>query len=168
MKVTLKIQGTLLDAMRADLERHHEFAYERVGFMLAAATQTASGLMLMVQDYHPVSDDDYEQSHTVGAQIGSDAMRKAIQAAYRPSRALLHVHTHHGRGTPHFSGVDLRSAEKFVPGFFNPIPKMPHGLIVLSDDSAAGKLWLGANGEQTAISKFIRVGAPYRRAWASR
>ena len=70
MKVTLKIQGTLLDEMRADLERRHKFAYERVGFMLAAATRTASGLMLMVQDYHPVADDDYEQSQTVGAQIG--------------------------------------------------------------------------------------------------
>ena len=166
MKVTLKIQAKLLDEMRVDLERHHEFAYERVGFLLAAATKTASGIVLVVQDYHSVADDDYERSQSVGAQIGSDAMRKAIQAAYRPSRSLLHVHTHHGRGTPCFSGVDLRSAEEFVPGFFNPIPKMPHGLVVLSDDSATGKVWLGPDGRQTSISKFIRVGAPYRRFWA--
>ena len=167
MKVTLKITSSLLDSMRADLDRHHEFAYERVGFMLAAATQTDSGLLLMVQDYRPVADEDYERSAKVGAQIGSNAMRKAIQAAYRPNRSLLHVHTHHGRGTPHFSSVDLTSAEKFVPSFFNPIPKMPHGLIVLSDDSAAGRLWIGDDRTPTAISQFIRVGAPYRRDWRS-
>jgi hypothetical protein len=168
MTIILKIPGDLLDTMRVDLDRQHDFAFERVGFMLAAATQTTSGLMLIVQDYLPVSDADYERSLSVGAQIGSDAMRKAIQAAYRPSRSLLHVHTHHGSGTPSFSGVDLRSAERFVPGFFNPIPKMPHGLVVLSDDSAAGKVWLGDDGRQISISQFIRVGAPYWRAWSSR
>ena len=120
MKVALKITGSLLDQVRRDLARPHFFAHERVGFLTAGATaMPGGGLMLLVREYMPVADEDYEVDPKVGARIGSNAMRKAAQAAYRPAAALLHVHTHGGRGLPGFSGVDLESGNKFVPGFFS-------------------------------------------------
>jgi hypothetical protein len=165
MKATVKITGAMLDSVRADLSRRHAFAWERVGFLTAAATATPDGLLLTVRDYLPVADGDYERDPRVGAKIGSAAMRKAIQAAYRPQLALLHIHTHGGYGTPGFSRTDLESAHEFVPGFFGPIPKMPHGLIVLSNNAASGLLWLRSDRDAVKISEFIRVGAPYQRVW---
>jgi hypothetical protein len=86
-----------------------------------------------VRDYTPVADEDYEINDKVGAKIGSAAMRKAVQSAYRPAAAPIHIHTHGGHGKPGFSGVDLNSAKDFVPGFFETTPRMPHGgLLVLA------------------------------------
>lgn len=165
---TVKIAGTLLDHVRRDLERPHAFAHERVGFLTAGVAAAPYGLLLAVRDYLPVADDDYERGSRVGARIGSAAMRKATQAAYRPALSLLHIHTHGGFGEPQFSHVDRASADEFVPGFFSPVPRMPHGLIVLSDDSASGMLWYRPDRKPVHISHFIRVGAPYKRWWGTR
>ena len=138
MKATLKIRGPLLDEIRRDLARPHAFAHERVGFLTAGAAATPDGILMLVRGYRPVEDDDYEEDARVGAKIGSNAMRKAAQSAYRPAAVLLHIHTHGGHGRPQFSGVDLRSADEFVPGFFETAPRMPHGLLVLSHELGPG------------------------------
>lgn len=165
MKVTIKIMRSLLENVRLDLVRPHSFAHERVGFLIAAGGDTPAGIVLTICDYQPVADEDYEYNDSVGAQIGSEAMRKAVQAAYRPQRSLLHVHTHGGYGCPGFSHVDRRSAKEFVPGFLHPVPKMPHGLLVLSNDSAAGLFWKKFDEQPEPITDFIIVGAPYARNW---
>lgn len=167
MMASVKITGAMLDAVRGDLGRRHAFAYERVGFLTAATAVTPVGLVLTVRDYLPVADGDYECDPVVGAKIGSAAMRKALQAAYRPPLALLHIHTHGGCGVPRFSRTDLDSAHEFIPGFFGPVPKMPHGLIVLSNNAATGFLWLKPDQPPIPISAFIRVGAPYQRVWGA-
>lgn len=166
MKATAKMGGAMLDAIRQDLERHHAFAWERVGFVTAACAATRDGILLLARSYQPVADDDYEHAHDVGAQIGSDAIRKALQSAYRPQHALLHVHSHGGAGVPSFSDTDSRSAAEFVPSFFNTSPRMPHGIIVLSDDDAAGLLWLAPERPPIDVTRFVRVGAPYRQSWS--
>ncbi len=166
MKIKLKIAGHILDWVRNDLRRRHPFAHERVGFLKAGAADAAGDLLLTVLSYMPIADDDYENGHGVGAQIGSNAMRKAVQAAYRPPSALLHIHTHGGRGVPGFSPVDLDSAREFVPGFFQSCPRMPHGLIVLSNNAATGLLWLSPNRPPEPIAQFIRVDRPIVNQWS--
>jgi hypothetical protein len=159
MKVFVKITGSLLEVVKTDLERSHQFAFERVGFLTAGAAQVPDGIMLLCRSYHPVADEDYERSSSVGAQIGSDAMRKGIEAAYKNKSSLIHIHTHGGQGQPEFSPTDLRSAAQFVPGFFNALPHMPHGLVVLSNDGARGLLWVDRNKRPQNINGFIQVGA---------
>lgn len=168
MNVTLKIAGSLLDLVRRDLARPHFFAHERVGFLTAGAAAAPGGLLLLVRGYMPVADEDYEVDPKVGARIGSNAMRKAAQSAYRPASALLHVHTHGGRGLPGFSGVDLKSGKEFVPGFFHSCPKMPHGLLVLSDNGATGLLWLEPGKPSVSIDRFIRVDRPIVEQWGAK
>jgi hypothetical protein len=167
MTVHLKIDGRLLDDVRKDLHRPHPFAHERVGFFTAGAADLGDRLLLTIRDYMPVADEDYEVDRKVGAKIGSAAMRKAVQSAYRPAAALLHVHTHGGRGKPGFSRVDLNSADDFVPGFFETTPRMPHGLLVLSNDAAHGLLWLANDRAPVAIDQFHRIDAPLLREWGS-
>lgn len=72
----------------------------------------------------------------------------------------MHIHAHGGSGIPGFSGIDLRSGGDFVPGFFEAIPSMPHGMIVLSDDRANGLFWLSKRAMPVSVASFDFVGAP--------
>ena len=97
MNARIKILASTLAAIRADLGRPHAFAHEHVGFLNAGVTAAFDGrLMLLGREYRPVDDEDYAPDPTVGVKIGADAMRKALQFAYRPPSAVLHIHTHGG------------------------------------------------------------------------
>lgn len=163
MRATVKITTKLLAEVRADLARPHPFAHERVGFLRTAAAWAPEGLMILCRDYLPVEDGDYERTTRYGAQIGSEAMRKAAQAAYVDKTGLLHIHTHGGVGRPEFSRPDMGSAPKFVPGFFNSVARLPHGIVVLSDDSARGLIWIGKKDSPFYVDGFVEVGPSLRK-----
>jgi hypothetical protein len=67
---------------------------------------------------------------------------------------------HEHSGMPGFSRVDLTEYMKFVPDFFNAVPAMPHGAIVLSHDRAIGLCWRTQGAQPVQISQFTGVGAP--------
>lgn len=163
MSIEIKATGRMLAEIHADLARPHPFAHERVGFLTCGIVDDRGSLLLLARDYRPVEDDDYLRDPNVGAMIGPNAMRKALQFAYAARSALIHVHSHGGHGVPGFSSVDLRENQKFIPSFFNLLPQMPHGAVVLSGDSACGQLWLNANRAPIPISKFRSLGAPMRK-----
>jgi hypothetical protein len=160
MKIHIKITNELLASVRTDLRRPHTFAHERVGFLKAGASMAGETLLLFAIAYQAVADEDYERDPRVGAKIGGNAMRKGLQFAYKSRSTLIHVHTHGGRGRPEFSGVDLKSGAEFVPGFFHAIPRMPHGMLVLSNDSATAKIWLDEADHGAYASGFTAIGAP--------
>ncbi|MFA6116265.1 MAG: hypothetical protein WC729_19870 [Sphingomonas sp.] len=161
MKAQMKIPRKLLAGIRQDLRRPHSFAYERIGFLTAGAVRMDNGdVVLLAREYQPVADEDYVPNPRVGAMIGPDAMRKGLQLAYKSRSALVHLHTHGGTGRPEFSGVDLDDGKKFVPSFFNVVSHMPHALLVLSDDSARGLLWMGKTQPPVYFEGFTQIGAP--------
>ncbi len=165
MIAAIRVRSERLRDIRADLARPHPHAWERVGFIAAGATTSCGGLLLLARGYMPVADVDYLQDSGVGASIGSDAFRKALQWAYREKSTLLHIHSHHGFGRPGFSSVDLASGSTFAPSFFITVPRMPHGMIVLSDDDAYGLLWLAEERSPVPINDFSQTGTHYRRDW---
>jgi hypothetical protein len=128
--------------VRADLERHHAFAAERVGWLSVGAAKAGRNLVLLPKAYHRVEDEDYVDDPSVGAMMGQEAIRKALEIALLQPVGIFHVHMHGHRGKPSFSPVDLREQLRFVPDFFSVCPKMPHGAIVLSYDRAYGRVWL--------------------------
>lgn len=163
MKISVKLTRNMLDGIRQDLERPHPFAFERVGFITTGATYLPGGnVLLLGRQYQPVADDDYVRSDEVGAMIGPQAMRRAMEWAYKHRSGLLHVHTHGGTGRPMFSVTDRRSAFEFVTGFFNALPRIPQGILVLSNDSAAGLIWTGKNAQPVNVHQFTQVGVPLR------
>ncbi len=91
------------------------------------------------------------------------------QLVFQLSRfAYAHWKGLHGEfehGCPRFSGVDLESGKTFVPGFFQSCPKMPHGLLVLSNDSATGMLF---GKRSVPIDRFIRVNQPVVDQWSAK
>jgi hypothetical protein len=159
----IKIIAPLLEEIHADLSRPHTFAAERVGFLTCGVAHTADDtLVLLGSRWHPIDDVDYIRDASVGAAIGPAAFRMILKFAYHHPVSVFHVHRHDHRGLPEFSSTDTRSAQKYVPGFFNVQRSLPHGAIVLSIDQAAGNVWLPGRTASARIDRFKIVGAPLR------
>lgn len=160
MTVTFKITRQLLQEIRRDLARPHPFAHERVGFISASLSAAEDHLLVLARAYRAVADEEYLRDPSVGAMMGPEAIRKAMQWALVEGIAIFHVHTHGGRGRPGFSGIDIREQAKFVPTFFQTARKCPHGALVLSDNSASGNIWLAPDKPGEPITGFVEVGSP--------
>jgi hypothetical protein len=59
MKATLRIPRRLLVEMEHDLDRPHEFARERLGFVLARWAQAAGELVVIPFEYISIADENY-------------------------------------------------------------------------------------------------------------
>ena len=118
------------------------------------------------REYRPVADEEYLDDPRVGAMMGPDAIRNALQWALRDGVALFHVHSHGGQGIPGFSQIDLRENARFVPDFFKVAPQCAHGAIVLSDNAAHGLIWFGLSRPRDVIYSFVQVGVPLRK-WSA-
>src|SRR5437879_13777537 len=89
MRFRFKITTGLLASIRADLGRPHAFAYERVGFILAAVAQSAWGVLVLAQEHHPVTDEDYLPDPSAGAMMGPEPIRKAMEWAFMKTVSIL-------------------------------------------------------------------------------
>lgn len=158
-----KITSVLLASIRRDLERPHPFAYERVGFLSAGLGAAGNNLLILAREYRPLTDSEYLQDSSVGAMMGPEAIRKALQWAMQSGEAMFHVHTHGGYGLPSFSAIDSRENAKFVPDFFKVAPQSVHGAIVFSRNAAKGQLWFDSNDTYEFIQEFYEVGIPIRK-----
>jgi hypothetical protein len=163
MRIVFKLTRRLLEKVHARLEQSHPLAFERVGFLLCRSGLLDGGVVVLAHDLHEVADEDYLDDPAVGAMMGPNAIRKALQAAYNCQASMFHVHLHLHRGKPHFSGVDETETAKFVPDFWNVQPSLPHGAIVFSEDSACGRCWVPALQAPVEISEFTLVGVPMRK-----
>ena len=159
----MRLARDLLERIHADLSRPHRYAGERVAFLTCRpAPLRAGALTLLGLNLHSVADDDYERDDTVGAMLGAGAFRGILQVAYTASVSVLHVHRHEHRGRPWFSDLDLSEARKFVPDFSKVRAGSPHGIVVLSQDSAAGLIWMPLTRNQTRLSRISVIGIPIR------
>lgn len=160
MTIHLKMTRRLRDIALRDLARPHPFAAERVGFVSCKTATSPGGLIILAAEYHPVADEDYLPDQWVGAMMGPDAIRKALQFAYNHPASMFHVHVHNHKSTPAFSTTDLRESVKFVPDFFNVQPNFPHGAVILSKDSGVARCWYSSAEPPTWVSRITFVGSP--------
>lgn len=164
MRTIFKITHGELEAIRTDLQRPHDFAFERVGFIGCRFGRLQPvGRAILAAEYLPVADEDYVNAPGYGALIGADAFRKVLQHVYHNDVGLFHVHAHSGRGRPRFSSTDEREMPTFVPDFFHARGNVPHGALVVSDDSMFGYYWLPGRRVHGVIDEFRVVGSPMRR-----
>jgi hypothetical protein len=161
MRVVFKVVDRLLERVRHDIARPHEFAAERVGFFVCrAASLSPQGVVILAHDYMPVEDEDYVDDSTVGAMMGASAIRKALELALSMKAGMFHAHLHEHAGRPRFSRTDARESAKFVPDFWNVRPEMPHGALVASKDSFYGMCWYPGMSTPIEIGEFVVVGSP--------
>lgn len=157
MKFLFRATTDFMRMVRNDLSRTHAFADERVGFIAVRATVGADHLVLLADSYYPVADHEYLRDPTVGALINQEALRKALEIALLQPVGMFHVHQHLFPGRLWFSPLDLREQLRFVPDFFKVRNNMPHGALVLSDATAAGRIWVSPT-EIHVINEFDTVG----------
>lgn len=163
MNVRFRIAQELYVSMQKDLSRPHKIAYERVGFIrCAAGIGEGNELILLAESYEPVADEHYEKNKEVGAMIGSGAFRRELQHAYKSPCSIFHIHRHEHYGVPKLSETDITESYRFVPDFFKVQPNRPHGVIVLSHDSAYGLCWLPNERSPVPIREFGLIGRPIR------
>ena len=117
MRWTFRIERKLLEGIRRDLERRHAFAAERVGFLFTRLGNKKSSheTLVLAESYWPVPDELYIDDPTVGARYEAAVHRQLYERALQDGVGVFHVHVHEHRGTPGFSGVDVRCLEKLVP-----------------------------------------------------
>jgi hypothetical protein len=166
-RTVFRATSLFMSDVRKDLMRPHAFAHERVGFITVRAATGAESLVILAENYYPVADEDYLRDSTVGAMIGQEALRKALEIALLQRAGVFHVHMHGLSQRLWFSGTDLREQVKFVPDFFNVCSNMPHGAIVLNSKTAAGRVWRAA-GNVSNIDEFDVTGAHTTIARANR
>jgi len=148
MRAVFRCSNAFLESVEQDLSRPHAHAAERIGFIAVRAAALSNGLLLLAQDYYPVEDSDYVRDESVGALIGHEGLRKALEIALLNPVGIFHVHAHeYAFGGRHwFSPTDLDEQDNFVPDFFKVNRKMPHGAIALGPRrSAVGRVWLAPN-----------------------
>lgn len=158
MNIVFRVSETLLADVRADLVRPHPFAHERVGFIAARAAAGHEKLVIIATEYFPVPDHEYVHDQTMGAVLGQEALRKALEVALLKPVGMFHVHMHTLPSRLWFSTIDLREQQRFVPDFFKVQSKLPHGAIVLSPTAIAGRAWL-ARDTAWPITEFNIVGS---------
>jgi hypothetical protein len=165
MSTIFKIPQGLLNSIHVDLSRPHQFAHERVGFIACRNAITTNRVILLADSYQPIEDEDYLYAPNVGAMMGPNAIRKALQFAYKESVSMFHVHRHEHKGLPRFSPLDLRENAKFVPDFWKVRPRLNHGAILLSQDSIFGLAWDPIDKRSKAITEIAVIGRPLFKFW---
>ena len=141
--VRLRIPGPLLERMRADLERPHPFAEERIGFLSVATGRGHDGeWILLASGYDAVPDGQYVDDPRAGARISGQAIRAALQRVLDTGRGVLHVHLHAHEGMPRFSWMDRQEQPRLVQSLRVVGGRVPHGMLVLSNDRANAWIWL--------------------------
>lgn len=162
MSLTLRIPEPLFQSIHEDLNRAHDHAAERVGFLLCGTAKTLHGDQILAGHYHPVADHHYLKNQWVGASIGPDAFREVMQLALANRATILHVHRHEHYGPPAFSRVDLEALPGFIPGFRNVCPSVLHGAVVFSRDAATGMAWRPGEVHPTPLAVIQVIGRPCR------
>lgn len=157
MSIELRIARLVWTEMHRDLSQPHPFAFERVGFLMAAqiSTPTTAAIRLDVTSWERVEDADYLRDDRVGASIGPEAFRKILQRAHFDILSILHVHRHDHHGTPAFSNIDTRAMRSFIPSFFNAQGSRPHGALLLSLDNAIGLIRQTKNARDLPINRIV-------------
>lgn len=166
MKASVRIPRRLFVEMEGDLDRPHEFANERLGFVLARWALAASELVVIPFAYISIADENYIDDARVGAKINSTAIRAALQATLNSGAACLHVHAHHP-AMPFFGDLDLAEQEKLMPSFLATVPNAPHGALLLYGTGALARLWPGNGGPPIYADRVSVVGFPMRISWRS-
>jgi hypothetical protein len=163
MKVKIKIRQSLYEAVIADLNRPHEFAGERVGFLTAKiGNRDGNPLLVLLTDYISIPDDQYINDFEVGARINSTAIRSAMQHVLNTKEGVFHVHDHGRYGKPRYSKTDRREIPPMVLSIRNINRAAAHGILVLSRDKAISTVWTPNKDEPVEDAHISVIGHPLK------
>lgn len=162
-KIQMRIPSSIYEVMHNDLGRPHEFAYERVGFLLTRSMKVAFGTEIIIAvGYMRVEDEDYVHDNSVGAKISSDAIRKIMQRMFEQKCGCFHVHKHGGSGIPYPSHTDKESLPELAKSLSGISGIHSTGFLILSDNSFFSNAFIDKAKKPSLITNFSVTGSPMK------
>ena len=159
-EIKFKIPKSLKNEIVKDLEQVHEYAYERVGFMLTRSYKNDKEIMILAYDYHSVANEHYINDDQVGARINSDAIRAAMQVSLTEQCGIFHVHRHSHMGKPSESFSDEEGIHPMMASISRVNLNEKSGYLILSEDSAMCKVYSKDNDAFLEADIYSEVGYP--------
>jgi len=133
--IIFRIPEQLHLEMLGDLHRPHSHAWERVGFLFTKSKWLDDKTLLIIAtSYQAVEDEDYIEDRTVGAKIGSTAIRSAMEFMRSGASGCFHVHLHDHDGKPSPSSTDRKGLPGVVGSLSNISSGQATGILILSKD----------------------------------
>jgi hypothetical protein len=161
MKIELRIPASIRAEAMKDLARPHPFASERVGFLAATTAQLGPDHhLVLIAGYQPLPDDHYIDDASVGACIGSAAIRAAMQRVIDENKGQLHVHLHDHAGRTGPSFTDRNGLPPVVRSLATVGPNQASGYLIFSSDSAWAELRVPGVAAPVLATKITCVGFP--------
>lgn len=161
MKIELRIPASVRVEALQDLGRPHPFALERVGFLETTTAQLGpQHHLVLITGYRAVPDDDYLDDASVGACLGSVAIRAAMQRVLDEGKGQLHVHLHDHAGPTGPSFTDRRGLPPVVRSLAAVGPAHASGYLIFSADSAWAELRVPGVTAPLLATKITSVGFP--------
>jgi hypothetical protein len=158
-RITLRIPREIHESLIRSLHEPHPFASERIAFCrVAVGNRGHEHTLVLVTEYWSVPDDQYVDDPLSGARINSTAIRNAMQQILDTGRGVLHVHCHDYPGLPEFSPMDRAETPRLVQSFQHVNGNMPHGMLVLSPDSARASVVLPGCRDLRPVDQISIVG----------
>lgn len=161
-KVIIRIPQILLNEIKSDLKRSHDFAFERIGFVETKYKKLNDGtVIIFLTDYYTVPDKYYVNDPEVGARINSDAIREAMQRVLDYKTGCFHVHYHAlSYDIPEFSETDMIDNPEIVKSLSHVGSKQVHGMMVLGNEGINALVKLPDSDTLISATKIVVVGYP--------
>ncbi|MBG59186.1 MAG: hypothetical protein CMJ16_01885 [Peredibacter sp.] len=135
--MNIEISQELFNKVISDLNRRHEFAFERVGYLMG----TFDGETLVFDDWLSFDDEHYVNNDEVGARIGPEGMSLLMKTVFKTKKNFFHTHIHDFQTIPMASFVDERSWKEVNPALYDFSDKSPHGGIIIGKKCTLIKYW---------------------------
>jgi hypothetical protein len=160
LNVKFRIPKALKKKINFDLSRKHNYAYERVGFVLTRTHWIDDEAIILAYDYKSVADDDYIEDREVGARINSSAIKQALEKAYYEKCGIFHVHSHSHLEKPLESCSDIAGIRPLIESISRIDKTQLFGYIIFSENSALCQIKSPNNKSFIESSVYSEVGYP--------
>ena len=142
-----------LSILEADFQALSAALFSKPGceggaYLLCGRSSIENKVRLLVQEVHPVREEDYQVRERLRLSIRSDSYVRVAQRARDRGSSVIFVHSHVA-GPPVHSAQDDAEEPRLMAFLGARIAGVPHGsMVVCADATAAGRIWTGAGWEQ--------------------
>lgn len=127
---------------------------EGAAFVLCGQVRSGVVGKLLSHRVVPIAPDEYLRRERDGLTITSRALTRITKFARQEHLSILFAHSHPA-GVCHFSDQDDREEARLLPFFQSRVPDRLHGTLVLTDDSAVGRMY---GPQRTPADRVLVVG----------
>lgn len=160
-RIFFRIPKAIHLEMLNDLRRKHSHAWERMGFLHTRLKWLDEKTVLIIANsYQVLEDEDYIRDSTVGAKIGSEAIRKAMQLMMDNQTGGFHVHLHDHKGRPVPSLVDERGIPGIIESLSHATKEQATGMLILSGDGFYDEIRIPGVKKKLKADSISVVGFP--------